>query len=150
MSTEVAIPDSAVFQRFLAAADEGQFEQNPEQITIDIIARILNASTVEDVLGTSSATHARDYLDTPFHLLGVRFNQSTYEDAGPDFYALLDAADRDGEKVAISCGARNVIAQAWKLADMGALPIDVQLRQSTKPTSAGFHVMWLEAAPEAF
>lgn len=148
--TEVAIPESEVFQRFLAAADEGQFEQDPAQITIDIIARILDATSVADVLGTSSATHARDYLNTPFVLTGVRFNKSTFEDGGPSFYALLEGADDNGEKQVITCGARNVIAQAWKLNDMDALPLRVEIKQSSKPTADGFHVMWLEAATPAF
>lgn len=148
--TDVAIPDSEVFQRFLAAADEGQFEQNPDQIAIDIIARILNADSVDAVLGTSAATHARDYLDVPFALTNVRFNKSDIDGTGPDFYALLEGFDDNGEPQVITCGARNVIAQAWKLQDMDALPVRVVLKESAKATSAGFKVMWLEAAPDPF
>lgn len=148
--TEVAIPDTEVFQRFLAAADDGQLEQNPDQVAIDIIARILKADTVDDVLGGGSATHARDYLNTAFKLTGVRFNKSTVDKDGAGFYALLESVNRDGEPFVITCGAKNVIAQAWKLSDMGALPIDVELKQSQKPTSAGFYVMWLEKAGESF
>lgn len=148
--TEVVVPDSEVFQRFLAAADTDQAELNPEQVTIDIIGRILNATSVADVLGGNNAISADDYLDKPFALTAVRFNKSTFEDAGPKFYALLTGANTDGEEVVITCGARNVIAQAWKLQDMDALPLAVQLKQSSKPTAAGFYVMWLEAAPDAF
>lgn len=148
--TDVVVPDTEVFQRFLAAADTDQAELNPEQVTIDIIARILNADTVEGVLGGNNATSAEDYLDTPFALTAVRFNKSTFEDAGPKFYALLEGANIDGEPLVITCGARNVIAQAWKLGDMGALPVQVVLKQSSKPTAAGYYVMWLEAAPESY
>lgn len=150
MSTDVVIPDSDVFRRFLAAADEGQLDANPDQVAIDIIAKILNAETTADVLGGGGATHARDYLDTPFTLTGLHFNESTFEGQGPNFYAILEGADENGERVAVTCGARNVIAQAWKLADMGSLPIAVVIKQSAKATSAGFHVMWLEAAPKSF
>lgn len=148
--TDVAIPDTEVFQRFLAAADDGALDQNPDQVSIDIIARILGATNVADVLEGSGAIHARDYLDTPFTLTSVRFNRSTFEGAGPQFYALLEGADGNGEKVVITCGAKNVIAQAWKLGDLGALPVGVEIKQSPRPTAAGYHVMWLEAAPASF
>ena len=142
--------DSEVFQRFLAAGEATSDELSADEVTVDIIGRILNATSVDDVLGGTQATHARDFLDTPFALTGVRFNQSDFEGAGPKFYALLEGADRNGEKVTITCGARNVIAQAWKLKDMDALPVQVELRQSDRPTRAGYHVLWLEKASAPF
>src|SRR5437773_939438 len=84
------------------------------------------------VASGGGATHARDFLDTPFVLTSVRFNKSSFDGAGPQFYALLEGADSNGEKVTVTCGAKNVIAQAWKLMDMGALPVSVELRQSAK------------------
>lgn len=142
--------DSEVFQRFLAAADDGNFDTDPEQVTLDIIARILKAETVEDVLGTSTATHARDYLNVPFLLTGVRFNRGDFADSGTNFYALLEGADDNGEPLVVSCGAKNVIAQSWKLADMGALPLSVVLKESPRQTANGYKPMWLEAGPTPY
>lgn len=146
----VEIIDSEVFQRFLAAGDDPNSEMDPDEIAVQIIARILNATTVDDVLGGTQATHARDFLDQPFTMTGVRFNRSDFDGTGPKFYALLEGADSNGEAVTVTCGARNVIAQAWKLADMGALPIGLVLRESDRPTRAGFKVMWLDKAPPSF
>lgn len=146
----VDVLDSEVFQRFLAAADDATQEVDEEAITVEIIGRILNATSVDDVLGGRDATHARDFLGVPFALTGVRFNRSDFEGTGPAFYALLEGADADGQKVTVTCGARNVIAQAWKLADMGALPVRVQLREADRPTRNGYRVMWLEASTEPF
>ena len=148
--TDLVIPQDDVFQRFLSAADEGRFETNPDQVAIDIIARILSANDAAEVLGGGSAIHARDYLDVPFVLTGVRLNKSSFDGAGPDFYALLEGANSDGEKVVITCGAKNVMAQAWRLDDLGALPCPVVIKQSPSPTSNGFHVLWLESAPKGF
>jgi hypothetical protein len=136
----VDVIDSEVFQRFLAAADDPANEVDPDQVTIDIIGRILKAASVDDVLGGAGATHARD----------VRFNRSDFGDSGPAFYALLSGADTNGEAVTITCGARNVIAQAWKLRDMNALPCQVELAESDRPTRAGFKVMWLQHATKGF
>lgn len=148
--TDVQLPDSDVFKRFLAAAEQGELDVNADQVAIDIIARILDAKTVDDVLEGGGATHARDYLDKPFALTDVRFNKSSFDGEGPRFYALLEGADANGERVTITCGAKNVIAQAWKLKDLDALPMQVELKQSAKPTAAGFHVMWLEKASTPF
>lgn len=148
--TDVVIPDSEVFRRFLEAAQGQEFEINPEQVQIDIIARILNATTPDEILNRSGAIPAREYLNTPFTLTGIKFNDSTYDAIGPDFYAILEGVTPDGEKLAITCGARSILAAAWKLNDVGALPIAVEIKQSAKPTSAGFYVMWLEAAPKSF
>jgi hypothetical protein len=144
------VPSDATFQRFLRAADDGQLTQNPEQVAIDVIAKILSADTIEGVFGGAGTIHARDYLDTPFKLLGLHFNESTYDSAGPNFYALLEGVSVDGETLAITCGAKNVIAQAWKLGDMNALPMNVVIKQSAKATASGFYIMWLEQAPDPF
>jgi hypothetical protein len=142
--------DSEVFQRFLAASETDAQELDPEHVSIAIIGRILNATSVDDVLGGAGATHARDFLGVPFVLTGVRFNQSDFGEGGPSFYALLEGANGDGEPVTVTCGARNVIAQAWKLRDMGALPVKLVLQESDRPTRAGYKVMWLEKAPASF
>lgn len=149
MSDLVAV-DSEVFQRFLAAADDDNLVDDPTNVSMDIIAKILGATDAAGVLGREEATHARNYLDTPFALTGVKFNRSGFEGDGPQFYAVLSGANQDGEPVTITCGAKNVIAQAWKLADLQALPLKVIIRQNPKPTAAGYHVMWLEAADEGY
>lgn len=142
--------DSNAFTRFLAAADSEVAERNPDEVAMEIIRRILDSETVDDVLGGAGAIHARDFLSKPFALTGVKFNESSFDSAGPAFYAILEGADPNGEKVAITCGARNVIAQAWKLRDMGALPIQVVIVESPRETAAGFKPMWLEKAPISF
>jgi hypothetical protein len=148
--TEVVATDDDTFTRFLAAADEEVREVDADEVSMQIIARILKATSVDDILEGSGAVHARDFVGVPFTLTDVRFNKSDFQDAGPAFYALLEGADGNGERVTITCGARNVIAQAWKLRDMGALPVQVQLGESERPTAKGYKVLWLEKAGSSF
>ena len=148
--TDVVATDDETFQRFLAAADEQTREVDPVAVQYEIIGRILKAETVDDVLEGGSLTHARDFLGVPFALTDVRFNRATAGGDGPDFYAVLTGADEHGEKVMISCGARKVLAQAWKLKDMGALPVAVELAEAERPSSNGYKVMWLEKASRSF
>lgn len=150
MTNEIALPDDANLARFLTAASEQTAELDPEQVTLDIITRIVNAETVDDVFGGSDAIHARDFLGTAFTLLAIKFNPSTVAGAGPDFYGVMEGAAKDGEKLTITCGSKNVMAQAWKLQDMRALPVNVQIMESERPTKDGYRPMWLEKAAVDF
>lgn len=150
MQADIETIDNETFQRFLAAADEEVREVDADQVSMEIIGRILKAQTVDDVLGGSGAIHARDFLDVPFTLTDVRFNRSDFGGDGPAFFALLEGADRNGEPVTITCGARNVIAQAWKLRDMAALPIQVEIQESERATANGYKVMWLAKPTKSF
>lgn len=148
--TDVQLTDSEVFKRFLAAADEGKVEADVEEMTLQIVAQILNAKDADEVLGGRTATHALDVLDVPLVLTGVHFQKSDFDGAGPQFYAVLDVVTADGEGIPVTCGAKNVIAQAWRLEDLNALPLKIVIRRSAKPTANGFHVMWLEKAEDDF
>lgn len=148
--TSLAVPDKAVLERFLQAADNAEIDVDPEQVTLDIIARILNATDAAGVLDRGKPTKAADYLDRPFMLTDVKFLKSDFESKAGEFFAVLSGADLDGAPLTITCGAKNVIAAAWKLADLDALPVEVQLKRSERPTSAGYHVMWLESGPGSF
>ena len=148
--TDIQVATDADYERFLTAADNADLEMSADDISEAIIKRILSSETVAEVLGGAATTPAEDMLDRPFMLTAVHFNKSGIEGDGPGFYAVLDGATTDGEKVAVTCGGRNVLAQAWKLAQMKALPVAVKISRSPKPTANGYHVLWLEAAPQGF
>lgn len=149
MSNEVATTREAKLRDFLAAA-KSSVVTDPQQAMLDIIGRVLEADTISDVLGQSKATHAKDVLGEPLELHGVRFQESTLNGAGPDFYALLDVVKEDGTKDTITCGAATVMAQAYRLAELGALPLWVKITEAERETSAGFRPMALEAVPTPF
>lgn len=116
-----------------------------EDAAIQIIQQVLDARTPEEVLAPIEAVHARDVLDQPMQLLGVRWLRSDY-DVGTPFYAIMDVASiATGEKVAVTCGAQRVMAQLFRLAQLGAFPRNVILRQSTRPTSSGYYPLRLES-----
>lgn len=120
---------------------------DPVEAQKEIVKRILAAESADQVLGGSDAIHARDVLDVPFELRGVRFLRSSFEGSGPGIFAVMDAVlVTSGEVVAITCGGLNVMAQAAKLAQLGSLPADVKIVESDRPTAAGYRPMWLEAA----
>ena len=121
-----------------------------EDAAREIVARILDAQDFDAVLSTGSSTKAEDVLDVPFVLRDVRFQASGFED-GPPVYALIEAVDPEtGETLTITCGSRNVMAQALRLKQLGALPTPkaVRIFRTDRPTASGFYPMWLGAASD--
>ncbi len=120
--------------------------QDPQQVQIDIIKRILASPNADSVLGGQRAISGRECLDRPFQLRGVRWHRSRF-DQGLPVFAVLDASFLDdGETVAITTSAGNVMAQAYALHKLGELPVDVRIVESDHDTAAGFKPQWLERA----
>jgi hypothetical protein len=118
--------------------------RRPRSVSRAIVHDILTAPTIDEVFQRRELTHARDILDERLTILGVRWMQGDYDTAGAGFYAVIEAANDDGEKLQISCGARNVMAQLWRLAELGAFPITVAIVESGRATAAGYKPMTLE------
>lgn len=110
-----------------------------------IVQRILASESVEEVLAETEAIHARDVLGAALQITGYSFNNSTLGGDGPKFYMLIDCVDDGGEAFKVTCGAVNVMAQLYRLAELGAIPGLFRIVESDKETSAGFRPMWLKA-----
>lgn len=139
-----AIPDEAVARGYLAqAADD--VDDDPEKIADSIVARIMRAESVEDVLAPQAIEHARDLIGVPLEIRSAKFNRSEYED-GPEVYMVVEAEVLDdGRVTTFSCGGRSVMAQVYRIAQLGGLPFRGVLVQSPKPTRRGFRPLWLES-----
>jgi hypothetical protein len=146
--TRDAIVDTdspAEVERFIAGAS-AQVLDDPEAVSRAIVHDILSAPTIDEVFRRRELTHARDVLGEPITVLDVRWMKGDYDTEGPGFYAVMDAASADGEKVQVSCGARNVMAQLWRLRELDAFPIQVAIVESGRTTAAGYKPMTLEPA----
>lgn len=126
--------------------------QSPEEASINIASRILDAETAEDILAPVEALNAEDLNGAPFTLNAVAILPSGM-DGGIGFFAVFDASDpKTGDSMSITCGAANVVAQAAALYDKGFLPMTVVIEVSKKATSRGFYPMSLRlwSPEEAF
>lgn len=121
-------------------------DQDPTEAQLDIIRRILQAESMEEILGQASVTHARDYVNTPFALLSCKMQKSDFEGDGLKIYAVMECADNDGTPFVMTCGAAQVVAQAYMLQTRNHLPATVIVREKEKPTANGYKPMWLEEA----
>jgi hypothetical protein len=144
MSPGGAVPDEAVARGYLRAAAE-DVDDDPEKIADSIVSRILRAESVDDVLAPQAIEHARDLIGVPMEIRSARFQRSDYEE-GPEVYMVCEAEVLDdGRVTTFSCGGRSVMAQVYRIAQLGGLPFQGVLVQSPKPTRRGFRPLWLES-----
>jgi len=144
--------EAAKIATAIAGGEDVDFEVlDPEAAAREIVARILQAPDAGAVLAQGQTVSAEAILGQPFELREVRFLKSGIDNPeGPDVYAILDAVDTDtGERQTVTCGSRNVMAQALRLKQLGELPAVVQIIRADKPTAAGFYPMWLAPGGEA-
>lgn len=122
-------------------------ETDPDLLAAEIIRRTL-ATPAGQVFRPEEVQHARDVLERPIKVLGVRWFPSAFE-AGPKVYAVLDAVLHDtGEHVPITVGGARVMAQLIVALRAGTIPECLVIRQSYRPTAAGFYPLRLEECPK--
>lgn len=121
-------------------------ELDPEQVAQEIVNRILHAATIDEVLASGEARHAREILDQAVIVTAIKLNESDYADhAG--IYMVADCSDPEfGESFAVTCGSATVMAQLYRLSELNAFPCKVKFTQSRKATRNGFFPMRLEPA----
>lgn len=142
MSNEVVSKSDARVLEFMQAG-KSSVVVDPQQAQIEILRRILASDSIADVLEQTEAIHAKDVLGEALLIVGTRFQESDFGEAGPDFYMLIDCTTGDGEPFSITCGAVNVMAQLFRLGQLDAFPMLASLVETEKTTKAGYKPMWL-------
>lgn len=141
-----AVPDKFVQLRAMMQDAEDRAAMSPEEIQASIVERILGAATIDDVFAIQEARHARDLLDVAIEVTDFKFQESSFAE-GAKYYVVLDAYDvATGEKMAVTCGGATVVAQLYRLGQLGAFPIKVKFAQTKRPTKSGKFPMSLEPA----
>lgn len=148
MSTELALSKEAILGTE-EDAGEGMRWEDPVEIARQIVQRILEAPDIDAVLEQLNVEHARDVLGQVFVLSNARFQRSRFAGTegatGPSLYALLDLEDKKGLPHTVTCGGRNVLAQLYRMLELGALPVQIRFVEGSE-TSNGYKPLWLERA----
>lgn len=146
----VVLDDAQVEAALRGELEESEIQvtiEDPKQIQLDIIQRILASEDADSVFGGQQAIGGKEVLGRPFTLRGVRWHKSRF-DAGLPVFAVLDALflDGEGETLAVTTSSGNVMAQAFQLHKLGSLPCDVKIDEADRETAAGFRPQWLVRA----
>lgn len=114
-------------------------ENEADAAVADIIAQVLQADSVDEVLADIDAMHWHDFLDVPVTVYGCKWQRSDFE-AGMPFYVVVDGLRHDTNyRGPITIGAQTVIAQLVRLAQLKAFPVTLRLTHATdKPTRGGY------------
>jgi hypothetical protein len=123
-----------------AAADAKETAQR-------IALRDLNATSLDELLGGSSdVISGRDYVNKPFTLTAVEWQQSDIVGGeGLPFYAVCHIATIDGEAKVLTTGAASIVRKVAKMAAEGWLPAKVKIVKAAK-TEAGYEPLDLALA----
>ena len=133
---------------FLLGDDTPEFV-DPEQASRDIVMQILAAEDVDAVFDIAGTTPVNEILGKAIQIDKARAMRSAY-DAGATMYLLLDVVDLEtGESLKVTCGARNVMAQLYRITQVGRLPVKGRICQTDRPTAAGYYPLWLKRLEKA-
>lgn len=105
----------------------------------DIIAQILNAETVDDVLADTEVRGLSEWEGKRFWVNEVKYNESDYDPNG-GWYAVANITDVEtGWRGPATSGAAQILAQFMRFDELDAYPVLCTLTKATKkPTAQGF------------
>lgn len=118
---------------------------NPEETAARIAQRELTAASIEELLGGGDTISGKDYIGKPFCVNAVDWQASDIQGEGLPFYAVIHAADINGESLTITTGARTVVRKLAIMAANGWLPAWVKIVKGPK-TEAGYEPLDLAKA----
>lgn len=158
-STEIAVRSSSE----LASLDEldsillgGELNvevvDDPELLSREIVAQLLAASSDAELESFGDAVGWREFAvpksmagqGTPMELHGFRWRPSSYEEGAPVFFVVSATRLDTGDRVTLTTGSLNVLAQLSNMARRGTLVGAIRtLVEADKPTKRGFKPLWL-------
>lgn len=118
----------------------------------DIVAQIMTAETLEDILGPG-VVHLKDNLNKPFTIESAVLQKSDFADGLQVYLVMHIAFDPDLrgdiEKAVMTTGSNTVLAQVVRAQELGFIPgFRCQGKESDKPTEAGYYPLRLVGAPK--
>lgn len=118
---------------------------DPEQITREIVAQLLAAETDED-LQIQQATPWQELAGVPVEIHSFTYRPSSFEEGAPVFVVVNGFRMDTGDRVVMTTGGYNILAQLSNLARRERFPSIWKLEVAEKATTRGFHPLWLVKA----
>jgi hypothetical protein len=173
-STDVAVRTSQdlealnELEALLLSDERPDVVDDPREISREIMRQLLGASSDAELELVGSAIGWRRALHIPFTLHSFRWRPSSF-DEGSNVFFVIEAtalqgftapADGDvpdsveqnvgqGERVVLTTGAGNILAQLTNMAKRGTLDGAVRAaKRADKPTRQGYYPLWLYTPAE--
>lgn len=107
-------------------------------ISMDILERILTADTLEEAAGAT--TDLDTLIQVPVAMYVKTWVASEIGELG--VFAVLSCVDDQGHDYTVTCGARNIVAIAYRAQKEGRTPLRGMFR--AVETRAGFTTYWFD------
>lgn len=123
-------------------------ESEADLAVADIIAQVLAADSVDEVLADSAVIGLREMMDEPLTVYGLKFQRSDYEQGAP-YYAVIDVfRGRTQWRGPVTTGAQTILAQLVRIQQLDAWPVTlICTKATTKPTKGGYWPLKLSVVP---
>lgn len=117
---------------------------DPAEISRSIVAQLLSASSDEELQNFGNAVGWKEYLNVPMEIHGFRWQKSSFDEGAPIYFVVQATELESGERLTLTTGSMNVLAQLSNMARRGTLVGGVwMLTESENKTRGGFTPMWL-------
>lgn len=131
-------------QILLGEKEVPEVVDDPAEISREIIAQLLAAESDEELEQVGAATGWRDLAGVPVQIDNFRWRPSAFEEGAPVFFVVTGTRLDTGERVVLTTGSGNVLAQLANMAKRGTLAGAVrQVEIADTPTKSGFRPYWL-------
>lgn len=114
----------------------------------EIIAQVLSAESVDEVLGDTEVIGLREILDEPLTVFGWKAARSDFEEGAP-WYAVMDVhRHKKNWRGPVTTGAQTILAQLVRIGLLEEFPVTLVARKATKkPTRNGYWPLKLSILP---
>lgn len=128
---------------FLLGDATPEFE-DPEQASRDIVMQILAAADVDAVLEGAGTVPCQELVGQPIQIERAKAMKSAHE-GGATMFLLMDVVLLEtGEQIKVTCGARNVMAQLYRVSQLNGFPLACRIMRAERATAQGFYPLWLK------
>ncbi len=122
---------------------------DPVEISREIMRQLLGAETDAELEAIGSATGWRELEGVPIELQNFRWRPSAFDEGHAVFFIVQGTRLDTGERVVLTTGAGNVLAQLCNLARRDRLVGAVRMIvRADTPTSNGYYPLWLKTPNE--
>lgn len=138
--TPAGIVPSSVLLEAITSGQKVHVALDNEQIAAAMLARKLGATTVEELGGTGDLDDVESIYGRPIKVMGVGVRNSDEQYEGKlGIYVVLNVVTAEGETLAVSSGATDVVCTSIKVAELDRLGKDWwTIAPASGKTAAGF------------
>lgn len=117
---------------------------DPADIAREIVAQLLSAESDEELESMGAATGWRELEGVPMQLSGFHWRPSSFDEGAPVYFVVRATRLDTGDKIVLTTGSQNVLAQLANMAKRGTLAGAIrELHRAETPTANGFYPLWL-------